>query len=410
MNILIADDQNQRYKSLIKKLTSRGIPRDNITLVASAKDAQQNLLDTNFDLFILDILLPLWSEDIGDTGRYSQDILLSLFQSDEYKRPRTIIGITGDKSTVTNELLNFENYLLGVVEFSASCSKWEDRILNTVDYISGYLLDEHCTTQHKESIDLAIVCALKDPELSEVLKLPWNWQESKSLNDKLFYRQGYFISKGRSFSVVVASCERMGMVSSALTSSALIHKFSPKVIAMTGICAGVKGKVKLGDIIFAEFVWDYQAGKKLESGQHESDPYQVLASPCIKAHAEQIQEDKLFFKKLALEYDSNDASLVNIPDFHIGPIAVGSSVLADEEIVDSIKDQSRNVLGVEMEIFGLYYTAHNAPSPVPKFFAIKSVCDFADSNKNDDFHNYAGYTSANTLKELFERYAHNLIK
>lgn len=409
MKILIADDQTQRYKSLIAKLISRGIPRENISLVSSAKEAQQKLSDINYDLFILDILLPLWSEDMGDSGRFSQDILLSLYNSDEYKKPSVIIGITGDKSTVSAELINFENHLLGVVEYSSSCSEWEKRILSTVDYINAHV-SETLNKQHRsERVDLAIICALKDPELSAILSLDWNWQDASPLNDKLFYRKGSFLSNGKSYSVVVASCERMGMVSSTLTSSALIHRFTPKIIAMTGICAGINGKVELGDIIFAELAWDYQNGKRLENGGHEIDPHQVLASPCIKAHAEQLQEDTDFFQKLVLDYKFDKSKIVNIPKLRIGPVAVGSSVLADQEIVNKIKLQNRKVLGIEMEIYGVYYTAINSPSPTPKFFAIKSVCDFADAEKNDNFQVYAAHTSANTLKELLERYIGNFI-
>ncbi|MCF7745691.1 hypothetical protein [Aeromonas veronii] len=409
MKILIADDQTQRYKSLISKFMSRGIPRENIFLVSSADEAQQKLSNINFDLFILDILLPLWSEDMGDSGRFSQDILLSLYNSDEYKRPGTIIGITGDKSTVSTELTNFENHLLGVVEYSPSSSEWENKILRTVDYIRIHY-SETLTQQHSnERVDLAIICALKDPELSAILSLDWNWEEAIPLNDKLFYRKGSFQSNRKNYSVVVASCERMGMVSSTLTSSAIIHQFTPKIIAMTGICAGINGKVALGDIIFAELVWDYQNGKRLESGEHEIEPHQVLASPCIKAHAEQLQEDSDFFQKLVLNYKLNKSSIVNVPKLHIGPVAVGSSVLADKEIVKKIQRQNRKVLGIEMEIYGIYYTAMNSPSPTPKFFAIKSVCDFADSEKSDNFQSYAAYTSANTLKELLERYIGNFI-
>lgn len=407
MKILIADDQTQRYKSLIQRIITIGVSRENISLVSSAKEAQDKLSETCFDLFILDILLPLWSEDSGDSGMFSQEILLSLYNTDEYKKPRTIIGITGDKSTVTKELFNFENHLLGVVEYSSSCSEWEERVINTIKYIDN---NQYGTESNNERIDLAVICALKEPELAQLLKLDWNWQEPKPLNDKLFYRRGNFISKGKSYSVVVANCERMGMVSSTLTSSAIIHEFSPKIIAMTGICAGIKGRVELGDIIFASLVWDYQNGKRLENGEHELDPHQVASSPCIKAHAELLGEDKEFFRKLILDYENDKSNITNIPKLHIGPIAVGSSVLADKGIVDEIISQNRKVLGVEMEIYGIYYTAMNSPSPTPKVFAIKSVCDFADSEKNDNFQTYASYTSANTLKELVERYASQLIQ
>ncbi|HFG2126877.1 TPA: hypothetical protein ACGF4W_001742 [Vibrio cholerae] len=381
-----------------------GIPRENIKLVTSAKEAQELLLENKFDLFILDILLPLWSEDDGISAMFSQEILLSLYKSNEYIKPRLIIGITGDKSTVTEELLNFESHLLGVVEYSATCNEWEDRIINAISYIHNIESGEV-----NDTVDLAIICALKDPELSAILELDWNWQDSKPLSDKLFYKRGHFFSNGKSYSVVVASCERMGMVSATFTSSAIIHRFRPKVIAMTGICAGIKGEVNLGDIIFASFAWDYQQGKRMENGEHLIDPHQLPSSASIKAHAELLQDDKDFFHNMILNYKGNKSHIVGVPKLHIGPIAVGSSVIADSAIVQSIQSQQRKALGIEMEIYGLYYAAINSSSPTPQVFAIKSVCDFADSLKSDNYQSYASYTSANTLKELFERYAHQLI-
>jgi len=46
-----------------------------------------------------------------------------------------------------------------------------------------------------------------------------------------------------------------------------------------------------------------------------------------------------------------------------------------------------------MEIYGVYYAARFSTEPRPKAIAIKSVCDFADEEKNDVYQAYAAYTS-----------------
>jgi nucleoside phosphorylase len=69
----------------------------------------------------------------------------------------------------------------------------------------------------------------------------------------------------------------------------------------------------------------------------------------------------------------------------------------------------RELIGVEMEIYGLYAAANNSSNPRPKVFALKSVCDFADSEKDDKAHKYAAYTSARVLEALMERYAERLL-
>jgi len=57
-----------------------------------------------------------------------------------------------------------------------------------------------------------------------------------------------------------------------------------------------------------------------------------------------------------------------------------------------------------MEVYGLYAAAAMTGTPRCTPIAIKSVCDFANSEKNDSFQAYAAYTSANTVKELLERF------
>src|SRR5262249_40562810 len=82
----------------------------------------------------------------------------------------------------------------------------------------------------------------------------------------------------------------------------------------------------------------------------------------------------------------------------IGPIASGSAVLADGQVVAEIKNQERNLLGIEMECYGLFAAASLAAYPRPTTLVFKSVCDFADPDKNDNFQDYASYTSANALR------------
>ena len=59
-----------------------------------------------------------------------------------------------------------------------------------------------------------------------------------------------------------------------------------------------------------------------------------------------------------------------------------------------LKSQHRKLTGIDMETYGVYSAADEAPLPQPSVFALKSVCDFADERKNDDFQAYAAYTSA----------------
>lgn len=73
----------------------------------------------------------------------------------------------------------------------------------------------------------------------------------------------------------------------------------------------------------------------------------------------------------------------------------------------SIVQQRRDLVGVEMEAYGLVAAAQGG-SIKPTAFVVKSVCDFASSLKNDNFQEYAAYTSANAMRVFFEHYMHEI--
>jgi len=258
---------------------------------------------------------------------------------------------------------------------------------------------------------LAIVCALEKPELEEVLKLPWNWSSPRPLDDITFVRDGNFMVEGRKITVCATFAPRMGMVSTALRSAAIISMLRPRLIAMCGICAGVKSKVGYGDVLLADPAWDFQSGKRVldkDNAKFSIAPHHLPTHVSVRTHVEQIRGDQEALAKIASEY-GGDLNQRNVPQVIIGPVASGSAVLADGEVIEEIKAQHRELIGVEMEIYGMYAAAHSASKPQPKPFALKAVCDFADPDKKDEYQRYAAYTSANVLRLLMEKFGPRLL-
>ncbi|TFE36881.1 hypothetical protein E2553_45445 [Paraburkholderia dipogonis] len=91
-------------------------------------------------------------------------------------------------------------------------------------------------------------------------------------------------------------------------------------------------------------------------------------------------------------------------NLRVGPVASGSAVLANEAIVKEILKHERTLLGIEMEIYGVYAAAAYASFPRPTAFAMKAVCDFGTKVKDDKYQTYAAYTSAQLVREFLERY------
>ena len=88
---------------------------------------------------------------------------------------------------------------------------------------------------------------------------------------------------------------------------------------------------------------------------------------------------------------------------YFGQMACGPAVVASEEIVNQqVKAHARKALGLDMESYGVYYAAQATTGSGTRAIVAKSVCDFADKDKNDKNQEYAAYTSAWFAKHLIE--------
>lgn len=405
MKILIVDDKPKRYDRLISAFEEIGITRNQIDLVSCANAAREKIGQQLYDLLILDILLPLWPE--GDESvQNSADLLFEIREEELPNPPRHILGITADRDIAASALQDFEGHTWTVLDYAHDNDDWVSRATNC----ARYLLVRRAEPQKQgERIDLAIVCALPSPETSEVLKLPWNWSPARPIDDLVFVRDGHVEVGGRKLTVCVTTASRMGMVSTTLRTASVIALLRPRLVAMTGICAGVRDKVKLGDVLFADPSWDFQSGKRVrdkENAQFSMRPHHLPASTLVRSHIEQLRDDKDALGTIATSYPEAPSG---VPRIFVGPVASGSAVLADGNVIKEIRTQHQELIGVEMEIYGLFAAAHAATRPQPLSFALKGVCDFADPDKEDGHQQFAAYASAQVLRLLIERYGDRLV-
>jgi nucleoside phosphorylase len=197
----------------------------------------------------------------------------------------------------------------------------------------------------------------------------------------------------------------MGMPAAAVLTMKIINNFKPNYLVMAGITAGIKGQVNLGDILVADPSWDYGSGKiKDEEGEavFYPDPQPIRLNPDIKELLTLISNNNSLLDEIKSKWPAEkpETSL----KLHIGPVASGAAVLSHNSVIESIKKHNRKLLGVEMESYGVLYAATHCPKPRPIVIAIKSVCDFADSEKNDNYQRYAAYTSSSILYNLAMNY------
>lgn len=407
MKLLIVDDLPQRYARLLPLIESKGVDRSNVDFSSCTNEARNKLSGTYYDLVIIDILVPLWPDSDADS-QHSIDLLCEMVDGEDLVRPGHIVGISADRAAAMKALPTFSRNLWTVVGYSESDDEWLTQLANCVQYIGES--KSGTTPAPQYHIDLLVICALSDPELAEVLRLPWDFQPARPIDDLTFIHEGTFRCVGKTYTVAAVAAARMGMMSAGLTVSRAIERLRPRLVVMTGICAGVEGKAKLGDVIFADPCWDWQSGKYLRESDDTASfaiaPHQLGPTAAARAHIEQIRADRQFLAAISVEGPDDPPGVLKVV---IGPMASGSAVIADTEIVAEIKSQNREVCGIEMECYGVFAAVDGATTPKPTAIALKSVCDYANPHKNDKVQRYSAYASARVMRELIERYFDRLV-
>jgi nucleoside phosphorylase len=252
--------------------------------------------------------------------------------------------------------------------------------------------------------DLCVVTALS-LELNELRQTRWNWNKAEVLDGVSFFYRGTFTSGGRTLSVVAASAPRMGMVPAAIVSLKLISKFRPRLFAMVGICAGLENNCGIGDVLLADPTWDWQMGKYTEA-MFQIAPDQIDIPTEVVERFKLLGDDRAFWFNISDRFAGEKPN--RVPELKIGPVSSGSAVLADARLLDEIKKQHRKLLGIEMELYGVYLAAKDCQPPHPITFGLKGVSDFAGTDKSDKYQRFAAHMSVNTLAAFCERFASDL--
>lgn len=408
MKIIIVDDNIEKTKRIIREITSKfNIDRKDIATVLCASDAKNLLENNQYELMILDLNLPYFVDDEDESIQVTIDFINDMNNDTALLKPRHIVGLSEYDDMVARASDLFDDNLWALLKYDQEGDDWVKGINNCLKY----LLTDRSRIDTPSQVDICIITALADPELSEVLNLPLDWGSPEPLDNTTFITRGVLETGKRNYSVIAVAAPRMGMVASSVLTAKIINLLQPKYLIMAGICAGIKGKVSLGDAILVTTSWDYQSGKRIFSEQKSDflvSPHQIHIEEVIESRFRQLSQNTSVMFDIKNSW-RGDKALEDLR-LHTGSMASGSAVLADESFVKEVIRQERTLLGIEMEVYGVYFASRNASNLKPVTFAVKSVCDFADEQKNDGHQKYAAYTSAQVIYKFLMSYLDELDK
>jgi nucleoside phosphorylase len=398
IRILIADDNDHKIKKIREVIDN--IPEiEEYDIAIDLVTAKKYLSTNHYDLLVLDLNMP---NRIGDDPMPTNgaNFLLELDRSSRLIKPAYIIGLSAYDNYIEDYQTKFDDHLWGLVKYDELSDSWSNKLVKKINYLIQSKRDLSVNINGKYQFDLAIITALRVPELQSILNLQADWSSFKLNNDATEYHKGIFKKGEKKITVVAASTSQMGMVASSLLTHKLIVNFRPKQVAMTGIAGGVNGISNYGDILAADISFDSGSGKirtdKNGVAKFEPDYKSINLQTDIKEALQESKANRDFLDSIKKLWssDSPDTEL----NIHIGPLASGAGVIENRKVIDEIKGHSRKLIGIDMETYGVFYSAINCSKPRPySVLSLKSVSDFADPEKNDNYQNYAAFTSANYL-------------
>jgi nucleoside phosphorylase/CheY-like chemotaxis protein len=402
--LIIEDSEEKRTRIARALSTVESFDMDSVDYVSDIVSAKRSLSAHMYDVAVLDIALPLRADSDVSSEAGIDLINEILLRPSIYQIPEHIIGITAYEEVFLNANSAFSSRLLTLIKYEAESDDWIQPLQARIRHISESRSARAQRPSEYKS-DLAVICALESPELAAIRNLPWNWHQLTIPGDHTIYWRGNFEVDGMERVVYAACCANMGMPAAAVLSSKLIYEFRPKYLVMTGVTAGVIGRVQLGDVLVADPCWDSGSGKIVSnngSGRFLPAPHQISLSVDVREKLKLIASDHALLADIRAGWPAEKPP--SALEVHIGPVASGASVLADSQTLDRVIEQHRQLLGFEMEVYGVFAAADEFSNPRPTPIAIKAVVDFANGEKNDQYKSYCGYSSAQVLRHLCERY------
>ena len=400
VRILFIDDNIERIQQISSWLTENNIECE--TEYSMTKDdALRKLTKTQYDLVLVDIVLPNNMSTIGLSNFAGMEIINEIVYSNSIIRPLCLLGITSNEESYDNAKTTFDKNFLSLTIWDESNEEWKIKFISKVKYISKLSLNYRSLNSNKVH---SVIIATVDDEYEALEKLPVKWESCSLKNDPLLFScTNYEDINGISKKLLRVKLPEMGMSAASHVTTKIISVFDPETIVMVGICGGKKDEVNLGDIIVAEKSWDYGSGKvkcdKKNNIVFSALPNQINIDTNLKSN---IIRNADLVKDIYIKWnESNNDDKKS--EFKIGAIATGSAVISNEDFIEKIiEPQYRKVMGIDMETYGVYFACQNSGQDI-KFVSIKSVSDLADVDKDDSYHSYGSYASALFAYKLLEK-------
>lgn len=406
MRVLIVHDRVE-VAGEVEKIVRHEAP--NVTIVDHAFDevsARRSLESSIYDLMIVDLTLPHIAGRDAPNYENAARLLREVFILEGINTPGDIIGLTREAEALERVGVSIGPHVMAIIS-EGDDGDWRRCLGEKVQYARRAAGARQLSINSQYDYDCLIVTAL-DEELD-----PYN--EIFELSEYAMFPGAYtfaFADKSRKIRRGVAySVGKSGEARAASFTQSLLAIFRPRLALMTGFCGGVEGKVQLGDLVFAEAAidWDYGKWAELPAVGSEAPksvfrsrptPISILDQPSHRVVRDLLVSDFLRDPSFLRDVARYSEGRVSQPNGHVAPMASGSAVVASDEMIAQIRTLNESIRGIDMECFGFYHAVSRTHVVMPQMICVKSVSDFSNGLKGDEYHRACAYIAARTAEHV----------
>ena len=376
MRILVIEDNGEKADAL-KALVVEVDQRATFKVCGDIRSAFLELSATMFDLVVLDLMMPLTEDgEPQDSG----EELLQIVSSSPLNRTARVVALTAFEDLYEQQEAKFAELGVLLVHYSDASEGWKKTIRSMLMRVSA-----------RRRCDFVVVCAL-DIERNAFGSTRAHMGEQKTENglDVRQLRIGGHIGN-------CILLPRPGLVDASVITACAVERYRPRLVAMSGICAGVEERVQMGQVLVCETCWEYQIGKFTKDG-FEFEPYQSSLPEAVRQRLGELCQSEDLVDSI---YEGAERHKVKPCQPMLATIVSGSAVVANEDVRKRIQSQHRKIDAIEMEFAGVFRAVSLVNDSVT-VVGVKAVVDFADHHKSDDIHETGARASAIFLVEAID--------
>lgn len=254
----------------------------------------------------------------------------------------------------------------------------------------------------------AAIITVKKPELIAA-KIAFNIDlqedESRYVNGLRFWETTICGGPdGYDLDVVITMVGSDGNLSCAIACERLVSIYDVNLIVLVGIAAGVKGKVKLGDVVASDIIIDYEKAR-LEPDGSKKRPVPYSLEPKVARDLEYFDPlrfgwEEFFhsdFDILKKDQAGNVPTLSNTykPQLESGVILSGEKLIANGSLDNMRRDYHDRIRAAEMEAAGFARVCKEHGVP---WIIFRGISDYGDEKKNDLWQSTSALLAATAAK------------